>query len=118
MTLTTATPADFARSRQAELATHLQRIADQLTAAAAAFRTGDATNANRLLAVGSRDLMLVLELDHRAGVLAAGGERCGSVVAVLERIGARLTEAERAQRYPEVAALLADELVPALRASA
>ncbi len=112
------TPADFARSRRAEIAGHLRRIADRLAAVATGLLAGDTAAANHLLATTTRDLALVLELDQHVSLLDAGASRCTAVVAAVDKVGLRLTDAERARRWPEVARLLTDELVPALRAGA
>ncbi len=111
------TPLDFARSRRAAIAEYLAAIAARLEAAAHGLRSGDALGGNRLLAEASRELGLVLELDRSLCALDDADARCAAVVTVLERIGARLNEAERERRWSEVAALLSLELVPAIRAS-
>jgi len=110
------TPGDFAASRRLEIAGHLQRLADRLTAVANGLLAGDTAAANRLLASATRDLALVLELDHRVAVLEAGVPCCGAVVAAVDRVGARLAAAEQGRRWGEVADLLSRELVPVLRA--
>ena len=112
----TETPLDFARVRRGEIAGHLTRIADMLTAVAHGFTTGLTTDANRVLAAATRELGLVLELDHHLAQLGGGERDCERIADTVGRIGARLTDAERAQRWHEVAQLLSDELVPALRA--
>lgn len=111
----TETPHEFARSRRAEIGGHLVRIADGLAAAAGRFAAGETTDANRILAAATRDLSLVLELDQQLATLESVEPGCGRVIEVVGRIGAQLTDAEQGQRWSEVARLLADELVPALR---
>jgi hypothetical protein len=113
----TESPADFARVRRGEIATHLTRIADMLTAVAHGFTTGLTADANRVLAAASQELSLVLELDQHVAQLDGGAPGCDGIAATVDRIGARLTDAERERRWTEVARLLSDELVPALRAS-
>lgn len=113
--VTTQTPDDFVRVQRAQIPGHLERIAGQLASAAGNLDAGDTTQANRLLATGTRDLVLVLELDQSLSVLSSTAASCAEVVTVLERIGTRLTDAEKAGRWPEVASLLRDELVPAIR---
>ena len=105
-------------SRRSEIHGHLHRLADRLAAAADGLIAGDIAAANRLLASATRDLALVLELDHRVAVLEAGTPSCGAVVAAVDRVGARLAAAERDRRWGEVADLLSRELVPVLRAGA
>ncbi len=112
----TETPEAFARGRRAEIAIHLARIADMLTAVAHGFTTGLTTDANRVLAAASRDLGLVLELDQQLGRLDGGAPGCERISAAVDRIGVSLTDAERERRWHDVARLLSDELVPALRA--
>jgi len=112
------TPAEFAATRRSEIHGHLHRLADRLAAAADGLIAGDIAAANRLLASATRDLALVLELDHRVAVLEAGTPSCGAVVAAVDRVGARLAAAERDRRWGEVADLLSRELVPVLRAGA
>lgn len=114
----TQTPDDFVATQRAQIPGHLERIATQLAAAAVGLDAGETAQANRLLATGTRDLLLVLELDQSLSVLSATAAACAEVVTVLERIGTRLTDAEKAARWPEVASLLRDELVPAIRRSA
>lgn len=116
--IVTETPAEFAAGRRAAMPEYLGSIAARLEAAAAGLRGGDALTGNRLLAEASRDLGLVLELDRSLSALDAAGTRCAAVVAVLERIGPALTEAERERRWDDVATLLSADLVPAVRASA
>jgi hypothetical protein len=113
----TETPEDFARVRRGEIAGHLARIADMLTAVAHGFTTGLTGDANRVLAAAARDLGLVLELDQHLARLGGGASGCDRIAATVERIGSRLTDAERDRRWSEVARLLSDELVPVLRAS-
>jgi hypothetical protein len=112
----TETPEEFAETRRREIAGHLGRIADTLRLVADGFRAGQAADANQVLALAAHELGLVLELDHRLAQLAGGTPGCGRVSATVERIGARLNEAERERRWDEVAQLLTDELLPALRA--
>ena len=112
------TPADFARSRRAAMGEHLRHVAVVMEAAARELRGGDAPGGNRLLAIGSRDLGLLLELDRNLSLLDATAARCAAVVVALERCGEPLTAAGRAERWDEVAALLESELLPAIHASA
>lgn len=118
VSVTTLTPMQFAAERRGQIGAHLRHIAERLAQAAECFAGGDVQAANRLLATGSRDLGLVLELDQHLAVIEGGSPRCGAIVAVLEQWGTRLTEAEHQQRWDEVARVLAGELVPALLASA
>ena len=111
----TATPEAFATARRTELAGHLRRIADLLSAAAGGFRDGNAVDANVVFAEATRALLLVLELDQHVTQLIPGSSRCESVAEAVRRVGPQLEAAERGQRWSEVATLLADELVPALR---
>jgi hypothetical protein len=115
--VTTQTPGDFVAMQRAQIPGHLDRIATQLTAVATELDAGDTGKANHLLATGTRELVLVLELDQSLSVLSATAASCAEVVTVLERIGTRLTDAEKGGRWPEVASLLRDELVPAIRRS-
>jgi hypothetical protein len=110
------TPRDFAASRRREISGHLHRLADRLTEVASGLAAGETVVANRLLASATRDLALVLELDHQVAVLEAGVPGCGAVVAAVDRVGPRLAAAERGRRWGEVAELLSRELVPVLRA--
>jgi len=112
----TETPDEFARGRRAEIAVHLGRIADMLAAVAHGFTTGLTVDANRVLAAATRDLGLVLELDQHLARLGGGEPGCGRIAEAVERVGGRLTDAERERRWHDVARLLSDELVPALRA--
>jgi len=114
----TETPEAFARAQRAEIPLHLDRIAVMLDEAAKDLRTGNTTHGNLRLAAGSRDLGLVLELDQHLSLLDASARNCAEVAAVVERIGPRLTAAEAESRWDEVASLLTDELVPAIRAGA
>jgi hypothetical protein len=107
----------FAEQRRGELPRHFARIADLLAAVARGFATGLTDDANRVLAVAARELALVLELDRRLGELDGGGGSA-ELLAVVERVGPRLTEAARAARWGDLAALLDAELVPALRGAA
>jgi hypothetical protein len=88
-----------------------------LTAVAHGFTTGLTTDANRVLAAATRDLGLVLELDQHLAQLGGGAPGCERIADTVDRIGARLTDAERGRQWTEVARLLSDELVPAIRAS-
>jgi hypothetical protein len=112
----TESPEEFARVRRGEIAGHLTRIADLLTAVAHGFTTGLTVDANRVLAAASEELRLVLELDQHLARLAGSTPGCGQIADTVGRIGGRLNEAERDQRWDEVAQLLSEELVPALRA--
>jgi len=111
----TETPAEFAAGRRAAIAEYVGAIASRFEAAASGLRGGEISQGNRLLAEAARDLGLLLELDRSLTLLDATETRCAAIVSVLERIGSRLTDAEHAQRWEEVAALLCDELVPAMR---
>ena len=117
ITIHTEAPSEFAASRRQEIAAHLRRIADLLSAVADAFVAGDTIRANRGLAGAARELGLVLELDRRLVALDHGPSRCDGVAETVRRVGPRLEEAERTRRWNEVASLLAKELVPALRAT-
>ena len=112
----TEAPEEFARVRRAEIGGHLTRIADMLTAVAHGFATGLTVDANRVLAVAAQELSLVLELDQQVAQLAGDTPGCGRIAETVGRIGTRLTEAEQAKRWDEMAQLLAEELVPVLRA--
>ncbi len=112
------TPSEFAASRRKEIAGHLHRVADRLAAAASGLAAGETVAANRLLASATRDLALVLELDHQVAVLEAGVPACGALVAAVDRVGPLLAAAERERRWADVAELLSQELVPLLRAGA
>jgi hypothetical protein len=114
----TETPLDFARKRRAELAGHLRTIGEMLVAAAGGFTSGETTAANHVLAEAARDLQLALELDRNLALLDGAARNCEAIAATVERIGARLNDAERDRRWGEVAQLLSDELIPAIRASA
>lgn len=114
----TQTPADFARTRREDIGRHLTSIAELLTAVARGFTIGETEAANRVLAEVSRQLQLVLELDRCVAQLDGAARNCESIATTIERIGAQLTDAERGRRWAEVAKLLSDELVPAIRSSA
>lgn len=114
----TETVVDFVRSRRQSSARQLGRIADWLTLAAKGLRDGATTDANRVLAAATRELALILELDGHLMELDASGASFPSVVRAVERIGDQLNAAERASRWAEVATLLDQDLVPALRADA
>lgn len=114
----TEAPAEFARSRRAEMAGHLRTIAELLMAAARGFTTGETAAANRVLAEAARDLQLVLELDGHLATLDGAARNCDAIAATVERIGTRLNDAEQGRRWGEVAQLLSDELIPAIRATA
>lgn len=113
----TETPEMFARVRRGEIAGHLTRIADMLTAVAHGFTTGLNADANRVLAAATRELGLVLELDQHLAQLGGGAPGCGRIADTVDRIGVRLTDAERDSHWHEVARLLSEELVPTLRTS-
>lgn len=113
----TQTPREFAASRRNEVDEHLKRIAVLLSDAAAGLVAGETTQSNRRLAAATRDLGLVLALDRHLSLLDEVGARCEQVAAVVNQIGSRLTDAERGQRWNEVAQILESELVPALRAA-
>ncbi len=114
----TETPRDFARTRRAEIAGHLRAIAQLLTAAASGLTRGETQAANRVLAEATHDLQLVLELDQHLAALDGEAAGCERITATVERIGERLTDAERGRRWHEVAQLLSDELIPVISASA
>ncbi|HLK11876.1 MAG TPA: hypothetical protein VKW76_10880 [Candidatus Binatia bacterium] len=111
----TETPQQFAVTRRAEIPGHLERIADMLAAAADGLRTGETADANRLVARATRELRLVIELDRSLLLLEPGTSRCRTVAETIRRIGPRLEDAGRARRWDEMASLLSEELVPALR---
>ena len=111
----TESPEDFARVRRAEIASHLTRIADMLSAAANGFTTGLTVDANRVLAAAAHDLGMVLQLDQHIARMGGGAPGCTRIVDTFDRIGTRLTEAEEGRRWNEVAQLLSEELVPAIR---
>jgi hypothetical protein len=111
----TEAPADFARTRRAQIPGHLRRIADRLGDAAGCFDAGDAGTANRTLAAAARELSLVLELDRQLAVIDAAPAGCEAIAEAVRRVGPVLEEAERDRRWGDVARLLTDELVPALR---
>jgi hypothetical protein len=117
ITIRTEAPAEFAAARRREIGGHLRRIGDLLAAVADGFAAGDTVRANRGLAGAARELGLVLELDRRLVALDRGPSRCGGVAEMVRRLGPRLEEAERGRRWQEVATLLAQELVPTLRAT-
>ncbi len=112
------TPAELAATRRREIGDYVSRIADLLELAAHGLVAGETMDANRLLAAGTRELGLVLELDHQVAVLGNTPTTCDAVCDAVRRIGPQLTDAERDRRWSEVATLLTSELVPALRASA
>jgi hypothetical protein len=112
------TPLDFARSRRAAMGEHLRHVFVVIEAAARELRGGDAPGGNRLLAIGTRDLSLLLELDQNLTLLDATAARCTAVVDVLQRCGEQLTAAGKGERWGEVARLLESELLPALKACA
>jgi hypothetical protein len=114
----TETPLEFARTRRAQLASHLRTIAELLVASARGLQTGETQAANTVLAEASRDLKLVLELDRNLAVLDGEAPGCTAIAETVERIGERLTDAERGRRWTEVAQLLSEELIPAIRATA
>lgn len=116
--IVTETVVDFARSRRESSAHELNRLADWLTLAAKGLREGQTREANTVLAAATRELGLILELDGYLTRLDAQGVSFPQVVATIERVGERLNTAERCQRWTEVASLLDDELVPALRSEA
>jgi hypothetical protein len=118
VSIESVTPHELAATRRREIGSYVTRIADLLELAASGLVAGETRDANRLLATGTRELGLVLELDAQVAVLGGSATTCDAVCEAVRRIGAQLTEAEREHRWPEVAALLTAELVPALRASA
>jgi hypothetical protein len=113
--IVTEAPQDFARARRREIPAHLRRIADRLGVAASGFEIGDAGPANRTLAEAARELSLVLELDRQLAVLDAEPAGCAGIAETVRRVGPHLEEAERDRRWTDVARLLTDEIVPALR---
>lgn len=112
-----ATQGELVEIRRREITAYVARIADLFEVAASGFTAGETMDANRLLAAGTRELALVLELDQQVAVLGTTTATCEAVCDAVRRVGVQLTEAERDHRWPEVAALLTTELVPALRAS-
>ena len=114
--IVTESMVEFARSRRAETAGHLRRIADLLALAADGLVAGQTVDANTVLAVATRELALVLQLDEELSRLDPDASACGQVLEAVGRVGVQLTDAERDHRWRDVAALLRDELVPALRA--
>src|SRR5262249_14352470 len=101
ITVGSETPRDFAASRRREISGHLQHLADRLAEVASGLAAGQIVAANHLLASATRDLALVLELDHQVAVLEAGVPGCGAVVAAIDRVGPRLADAERGRRWGE-----------------
>jgi hypothetical protein len=118
VTIGTEAPDEFARARRREIPGHLGRIAELLAAVSAGFVAGETIAANRGLAAAARELGLVLELDRQLAEIDAAPPACLGIEDAVHRVGPRLEEAERGRRWDEVATLLADELVPALRATA
>jgi hypothetical protein len=114
----TESPEDFARVRRAQIVGRLRAIAEMLGLVATGFTRGDTEAANRVLSECSRQLSLVIELDSHLSVMDGGAVRCGEIVKTVERIGTRLTDAERGRRWPELAQLLAEDLVPVIEKSA
>jgi hypothetical protein len=114
----TEAPTEFVAARRRQIPEHLTRIADLLTVVAESLAGGESFDAQRILAAAARELGLVLELEQCLTILAAGPSPCEAVAETVRRIGPQLADAERDRRWRDVAALLADELVPALRASA
>lgn len=117
VTIGTETPREFATTRRQEIGGHLERIADMLAAAAGGLRDGATVDANRLVAQATRELRLVLELDSNLLLLEPGTSHCTPVVETIRRIGPQLEEAGRERRWSEMAVLLSEQLVPALRAT-
>ena len=118
ITIESVTPAELAATRRREIGDYVTRIADLLELAASGLVAGETMDANRLLATGTRELGLVLELDHQVSILGNTPTACDAVCDAVRRIGNQLTDAERDRRWHDVAVLLTTELVPALRASA
>jgi hypothetical protein len=116
--VSTETPAEFAAARRREMPAHLTRLAEIFTLVAHGLGAGQERDASRVLAEGARELGLVLELDQRLSTLDATEGSCVPVVAAVRRVGSQLTEAQRDRRWSEVARLLAEDLIPALRAGA
>jgi hypothetical protein len=116
ITIRTEAPAEFAAARRQQIAIHLRRIGDLLAAVADGFTAGDTMGANRGLAGAARELGLVLELDRRLVALDRAPSRCEGIAETVRRVGPRLEAAEQARRWHDVATLLVEELVPALRA--
>jgi hypothetical protein len=114
----TETPAEFAAARRREMPGHLARLAELFTLVVQGLGAGLETDASRVLAEGARELGLVIELDQRLAALDAGAASCGAVAETVRRIGTQLNEAQRGRRWAEVARLLGEQLVPALRAGA
>jgi len=117
ITIRTEAPRQFAAARRREITGHLARIADLLAAVVDGFTAGDSPGANRGLASAARELRLVLELDRRLVALDGHPSLCSEIAETVRRVGPQLEAAERARRWPEITSLLADEVVPALRAA-
>lgn len=117
VTVETEGPGDFAAARRREVPVHLGRITNVLEVATRGFAAGQEADAYRCLALASQELALVIELDQSLACLDDVPSRCADVLATVRRIGPRLEAATRACRGAEVAALLADEMLPALRAA-
>jgi len=115
ITIGTESPDQFARARRESIPGHLGRIADLLLAVSAGFVAGETSAANRGLAAAARELGLVLQLDRQLCEIDGEPAACHAIGDAVRRVGARLEAAERARRWDEVATLLADDLVPALR---
>lgn len=119
LTIRSEVPGAFAAARRQELPVHLGRITRVLEVAARGFTEGHEADAYRCLALASHELAMVIELDQSVARLdAAAPPRCAGVLETVRRIGPRLEAATRARRAAEVAALLTDEMLPALRAAA
>ena len=112
-----ATADELVALRRREIPAYVARIAELFEVAAGGFTAGDTMDANRLLATGTRELALVLELDQQVAALGGADATCAPVCDAVRRVGTQLTDAERDHRWDEVAALLTTELDPALRAS-
>lgn len=117
VTIESMMPDELASAQRREIGAHVTRIADLLELAAGGLEAGETVDANRLLAAGTRELGLVLELDRQVALLGNTAPTCDAVCDTVQRIGIQLTDAERDQRWRDVARLLTAELVPALRAS-
>jgi len=113
----TEAAASFVAFRRREIPVHLGRIASVLDAAARGFGAGHEADAYRCVALASQELKLVLDLDRSLASLEASPARCGALRETVLRVGPGLEAALRGCRTREVAALLVDEMLPALRAA-
>jgi hypothetical protein len=107
----------FVASRRRELPVHLGRIANVLDVAARGFAAGREADAYRCVALASEELKLVLDLDHSLARFESSAARCGALRETVRRVGPGLESALRGSRTREIAALLVDEMLPALHAA-